>query len=138
MEIHEGRFTVVNDAYNANPTSVEAALRTVAGLGNRRIAVLGMMAELGDIAAAEHERMGRLAASLGYAAVLMVGEDPGLVAAAGSIGRGVASAHEALEILGGFLREDDTVLVKASRSVGLEGLAEQLIEMADSVPGGTT
>lgn len=138
MEVHEGRFTVVNDAYNANPTSVEAALRTVAGLGTRRIAVLGLMAELGDIAAVEHERMGRLAASLGYAAVLMVGEDPGLVAAAGSIGRGVASPDEAMDILGGFLRDGDTILVKASRSVGLEGLAERLIEVAESVPGGTT
>ncbi|MCP3975361.1 MAG: UDP-N-acetylmuramoyl-tripeptide--D-alanyl-D-alanine ligase [bacterium] len=138
MEIHRGRFTVVNDAYNANPTSVEAALRTVAGLGGRRIAVLGMMAELGGIAASEHKRMGRLAASLGYAAVLMVGEDPGLVKAAGGIGRGVTSPDQALEILSGFIREGDTIVVKASRSVGLEVLAEQLIDMADSVPGGTT
>jgi len=135
MEIHKGHFTVVNDAYNANPTSVDAALRTVAGLGGRPIAVLGKMAELGGLAAAEHDRMGRLAAALGYAAVIMIGEDPGVVAGAGAIGRNVDSGGDALRILAGLLREGDSVLVKASRSVGLEEVAEQLIDLADSRAG---
>ena len=58
--------TVVNDAYNANPESMRAALAALAGLpGERRIAVLGAMAELGPGAAAEHERLGRDAAAAG-------------------------------------------------------------------------
>ena len=130
MEIHDGRFTVVNDAYNANPTSVEAALRTVAALGGRPIAVLGQMAELGDVAEVEHIRMGRLAAQLGFAAVLMVGDDPGLADGAGAIARRVESPDDALRIVSELIRDGDTVLVKASRAVGLERLAEQLIDVA--------
>lgn len=135
MEIHEGRFMVVNDAYNANPTSVEAALRTVMKLGGRPIAVLGEMAELGEIAEAEHIRLGSLAASLGFAAVIVVGDDPGLAAGAGSIARRVETPEDALAVLGSVLREGDTVLVKASRSVGLEGLAEQLSDIAGANAG---
>jgi UDP-N-acetylmuramoyl-tripeptide--D-alanyl-D-alanine ligase len=130
MEIHRGRFTVVNDAYNANPTSVEAALRTVADLPGRPIAVLGLMAELGEISADEHTRMGRLAAELGYATVIMVGDDPGLAGGAGAIARNVTSTDEALELIARLVREGDTVLVKASRAVGLEALADSLAERA--------
>lgn len=135
MEIHEGRFTVINDAYNANPSSVEAALHTVRALGGRPIAVLGMMAELGDIAEAEHARMGQLAASLGFATVLIVGEDPGLAQGAGAIARRVASADEALDVLASIIRDGDTVLVKASRSVGLEHLAERLVDSSGANAG---
>lgn len=137
MEVHHGEFTVVNDAYNANPTSVEAALRTVANLPGRPIAVLGKMAELGEISRSEHIRMGRLAATLGFAAIVMVGEDPGLAEAAGAIARNVDTTDDALELVARLVREGDTVLVKASRSVGLEGLAESLIERAESRSGST-
>ena len=57
--------TLVNDAYNANPDSVEAALRTVAKMPGRHVAVLGLMAELGSVEEAEHLRIGRLAAGVG-------------------------------------------------------------------------
>ena len=137
MELHRGSFTVVNDAYNANPTSVEAALRTVADLPGRPIAVLGLMAELGEISGNEHTRMGRLAAELGYATVIMVGEDPGLATGAGAIARSVATTDEAFELVARLVREGDTVLVKASRAVGLEGLAGSLVELAGSNSGGT-
>ncbi len=135
MEIHDGVFTVINDAYNANPTSVEAALQTVVQLGGRPVAVLGRMAELGDIEEAEHIRIGRLAATLGFAAVVIVGADPGLAVGAGSIARRVETPDEAMRVLESVIRRGDTVLVKASRSVGLEGLAEQLIESAGSSAG---
>src|SRR5439155_15345349 len=68
---------LINDAYNANPASVAAALkaaRWMAGDG-RCIAVLGHMAELGPIADEEHERIGELLASLGIDALVIVGED---------------------------------------------------------------
>jgi UDP-N-acetylmuramoyl-tripeptide--D-alanyl-D-alanine ligase len=135
MEFHRGRFTVVNDAYNANPTSVEAALRTVADLPGRPIAVLGLMAELGEISSDEHIRMGRLAAELGYATVIMVGHDPGLAVGAGAIARNVATMDDALELVARLVRDGDTVLVKASRAVGLEGLAGSLVELAGSSSG---
>jgi UDP-N-acetylmuramoyl-tripeptide--D-alanyl-D-alanine ligase len=128
--------TIVNDAYNANPESMRAALAALAGLpGSRRIAVLGGMAELGDGAAAEHDRLGRDAAAAGVDLVVAVGPDAvgiadGAIAAGRS--RGKESVHvpdrtAAGELLAAELRPGDVVLVKASRSYGLELLAAQLL-----------
>ncbi len=128
MEIHRGSLTVVNDAYNANPDSVEAALRTVAELPGRHIAVLGRMAELGPVEAAEHVRIGELAAQLGYAAVVVVGDDAGIAAGSGRLARPVPDAATASAVLREYLRDGDVVLVKASRAVGLETLALGLVE----------
>ena len=128
MEIHRGNVTIVNDAYNANPDSVEAALQTVAELPGRHIAVLGRMAELGPVEAAEHQRIGRLAAELGYAAVVVVGDDAGIAAGSGRLARPVPDAATADAVLRDYLRDGDVVLVKASRAVGLETLAIGLIE----------
>ena len=128
MEIHTGCFTVVNDSYNANPTSMEAALRTVADMPGRSLAVLGQMAELGPVTASEHERIGRLAAELGIEEVITVGPDHGLARVAG--GRNVDDAEQALGWIRERVRDGDVVLVKASRSVGLETLADRLTEEA--------
>jgi UDP-N-acetylmuramoyl-tripeptide--D-alanyl-D-alanine ligase len=128
--------TVVNDAYNANPESMRAALAALAGLpGTRRIAVLGGMAELGPGAPAEHERLGRDAAAAGADLIVAVGADAvgiadGAVAAgrrAGEESVHVADRTAALELLDGRLRPGDVVLVKASRSYGLERLAAELL-----------
>jgi UDP-N-acetylmuramoyl-tripeptide--D-alanyl-D-alanine ligase len=128
--------TVVNDAYNANPESMRAALAALAGLpGLRRIAVLGPMAELGPDAAAEHERLGRDAAAAGVDLVLAVGADAvGIAEGASAAGRraGEESVHvpdraTARELLAELLRPGDVVLVKASRSYGLELLAADLL-----------
>ncbi|MDX1690133.1 MAG: UDP-N-acetylmuramoyl-tripeptide--D-alanyl-D-alanine ligase [Acidimicrobiia bacterium] len=130
MEVVPGRYTVVNDAYNANPDSAATALRTVAALPGRPVAVLGEMLELGDDAARSHREIGELARDLGYAAVLVVGDDPGIAAGAGAIARRVADDDEARRVLGGIVRDGDVVLVKASRSVGLEDLAAWLAARA--------
>jgi len=130
MEIHEGRFSVVNDSYNANPTSMTAALTTVASMPGRSHAVLGEMAELGSIARAEHERIGALAADLGFASVLTVGHDHGLAAAAG--GLNVATVDEAIDAVLERVAPGDVILVKASRAVGLEVVAHALVEEATS------
>ncbi|MDJ0924907.1 MAG: UDP-N-acetylmuramoyl-tripeptide--D-alanyl-D-alanine ligase [Acidimicrobiia bacterium] len=130
MEIHRGRYTVVNDAYNANPDSTEAAMRTVAAIPGRHIAVLGKMAELGSLEASEHGRIGRLASELGFAAVVTVGEDPGIAAAAGPLARNVADVEMAHAVVSAILREGDVLLVKASRAVGLESLALRMAEEA--------
>ncbi len=132
MEIHRGRYTVVNDAYNANPDSVLAALETVAAMPGRHIAVLGRMAELGPVEAEEHRRMGAKAARLGYSALITVGEDPGYAAGAGAIAVPAADADAAFVELLGLLEPDDVVLVKASRAGGLETLAQRLIVEAQA------
>jgi UDP-N-acetylmuramoyl-tripeptide--D-alanyl-D-alanine ligase len=127
--------TVVNDAYNANPESMRAALAALTGLpGGRRIAVLGAMAELGPDAPAEHERLGRDAAA-GVDLIVAVGPDAvGIAEGAVAAGRraGEESVHvpdraAALELLSEVLRPGDVVLVKASRSYGLELLAADLL-----------
>jgi UDP-N-acetylmuramoyl-tripeptide--D-alanyl-D-alanine ligase len=129
--------TVVNDAYNANPESMRAALAALAGLAaTRRIAVLGGMAELGPDATAEHERLGRDAAASGIDLIVAVGADAvGIADGASAAGRrkGEESVHvpdraAARELLGTLLRPGDVVLVKASRSHGLELLAADLLE----------
>ena len=129
--------TVVNDAYNANPESMRAALAALAGLpGRRRIAVLGGMAELGPGAPAEHERLGRDAAAAGSDVIVAVGPDAvGIAEGAVAAGRRpgeesvqVPDREAARELLQGLLRPGDVVLVKASRSYGLERLAADLLE----------
>ena len=130
MEVARGRVTIVNDAYNANPDSVESALRTVAVMSDRRIAVLGLMAELGPVSVDEHRRIGRLARELGFSLVVVVGEDHGIAEGAGDIAVAVAEPDEALAVLAAELRSGDVVLVKASRTVGLETVAVRLREEA--------
>jgi UDP-N-acetylmuramoyl-tripeptide--D-alanyl-D-alanine ligase len=127
---------VVNDAYNANPESMRAALAALVGLpADRRIAVLGAMAELGPDAPAEHERLGRDAAAAGVDLIVAVGPDAvGISDGATAAGRraGEESVHvpdraSARELLSEVLRPGDVVLVKASRAYGLELLAADLL-----------
>jgi UDP-N-acetylmuramoyl-tripeptide--D-alanyl-D-alanine ligase len=109
---------ILNDTYNANPLSMEAALRALAELpARRRTAVLGIMAELGDVGPAEHARMGALAGELGIRVIAVAVPDYG--------GELVADAGEAVERLGP-IGKDDAVLVKGSRAAGLETVASTL------------
>ena len=109
---------ILNDAYNANPLSMKAALRALAELpALRRTAILGIMAELGDVGPAEHGRMGALATELGIRVIAVAAPDYG--------GELVAGAGEALERLGP-VGAGDAVLVKGSRAAGLEGVAGTL------------
>ena len=118
-----GGGLLLNDCYNANPVSMRAALEHLSerAHGRRRIAVLGEMAELGDGAPAYHEEIGALVRELGIEHVIAVG---GLARAYG--GEWVADAAGAAERLRGALHPGDVVLVKGSRSVGLEVVAENL------------
>ena len=131
MDVHHGTYTVVNDAYNANPQSVASALRTIAHMeGRRHVAVLGPMAELGSVCEREHEAIGRLAADLGIDDLIVVGADHGYGIGAGPITRNATGLQEAADTLHAILEPGDVVLVKASRSAGLERLALDLIEAA--------
>jgi len=136
--------TIVNDAYNANPDSVRAALKALVAMGatgRRTWAVLGEMRELGDSAAEEHDAMGRLAVRLDVSRLVAVGEGARAVhlgaAHEGSWGDEstfVPDAAAAVELLRAELRPGDIVLVKASRACGLEVVAESLL--ADVVGAG--
>ncbi|MBO0821983.1 MAG: UDP-N-acetylmuramoyl-tripeptide--D-alanyl-D-alanine ligase, partial [Nocardiopsaceae bacterium] len=134
---------VVNDAYNANPDSMKAAIEALAHMtgeatGRRGIAVLGHMAELGDIDAASHVETGELAARAGVAVLIAVGEDarPLLDGARGVTGwRGEAMAAgdpgAALSVLRNILRRGDVVLVKASNAARLTEVADGLVAETD-------
>jgi UDP-N-acetylmuramoyl-tripeptide--D-alanyl-D-alanine ligase len=143
MELRErpDGVIVVNDAYNANPDSMRAAIEALAHItrdGRRGFAVLGHMAELGDITAASHEEAGRLAARAGVAGLIAVGELArpvldGARAEAGWRGEALAvpDATAAVAVLGNRLRPGDVVLVKASRAAGLTDVAAALLSEVD-------
>ena len=121
MELHRTPrgALVINDAYNANPISMAAALRSLAALdASRRIAVVGTMAELGAVAAEEHRAVTELAASLGIRIVAVAEPLYG--------GEQVRDIDGALEVIGD-LGDGDAVLVKGSRVAGLERLADSLV-----------
>jgi UDP-N-acetylmuramoyl-tripeptide--D-alanyl-D-alanine ligase len=143
--------TVVNDAYNANPESMRAALDALARLpGRRRIAVLGAMGELGPGADAEHARLGRDAVRSGVDLLVSVGPDAvGVHTGAGAewstTGRPaedepvhVPDRDAARRLLAAELAPGDVVLVKASRSYALEVLAADLLTDDPGVPGTNT
>lgn len=107
--------TVINDAYNANPTSMTAALHALAAMrADRRIAILGLMGELEDEAEG-HREVARIAETLGIQVV-----------ATGTEMYGVRPSSDPVGLIG-KLGDGDVVLVKASRSAGLERIAEQLL-----------
>ena len=118
-----GGGLLLNDCYNANPMSMRAALAHLAARagGRRRVAVLGEMAELGPQGPAYHDEVARMLRELGIEHVIAVGP---LARAYG--GEWVATAADAAERLRRVLRPGDVVLVKGSRSVGLEVVAENL------------
>ncbi len=123
-------LVVLNDSYNANPTSMAAAVDALAGLGTgRRFAVLGPMAELGPHSVAEHQRLGKLVAAAGVELLVAV-HAPDLAEgtrAAGAETLEVETAEAAVTALTPRLRAGDAVLVKASRVVGLERVADALL-----------
>jgi UDP-N-acetylmuramoyl-tripeptide--D-alanyl-D-alanine ligase len=141
-------LTVINDAYNANPDSMEAALRSLVavgggrGDGRRTVAVLGEMRELGESSESEHDAVGRLAVRLGVHQLLVVGEaaravHDGARAERPRSGEGeepvfVADNDEAVAWLGEHVGPADVVLVKASRGARLDVVAQALL---DADPG---
>lgn len=151
MEVTElpGGITLINDAYNANPHSMKAALQSLAtiGRGRRCWAVLGDMAELGDTTNAAHDEIGRLVVRLGVERLIVVRGPGGATGAAVGGRTGARALHlgahlegswsgeselvpdidDAVAILQDELAPGDVVLVKASRSAGLERVALRLI-----------
>lgn len=123
---------IVNDSYNANPDSMRAALTAVSGMrrpGGRLLAVLGDMLELGEDAAQEHRRLGAVAAGLGFE-VVALGEFADVLAegvrGAGGTARVSADRAAAVAVVGADLQPSDVVVVKASRGLALEVVADAL------------
>ncbi len=135
-----GGLKVLNDCYNANPSSMAAALQTVATFGTncRRVAALGDMLELGDRSAAAHQEVGRLAATLGYDLLAVTGASSREVAAGAR--KGGMAADQVMEfvdtvamadwlyhlLISGRLSQDDWLLVKGSRGMRMENLIVEL------------
>lgn len=132
------RVQIINDAYNASPDSMAAALRTLAQItkpGERTVAVLGAMSELGEVAGEEHDRVGLLAVRLGIQRIVVVGPEARRLFLA-AVGEGswdgeavfFATADDAYAYLQDELRDGDRVLVKSSNAAGLRFLGDRLGE----------
>jgi UDP-N-acetylmuramoyl-tripeptide--D-alanyl-D-alanine ligase len=135
---------VINDAYNANPESMRAALKALASVararratGGRSYAVLGEMAELGDTSPQEHDALGRLAVRLDISEVIAVGEAAKPIQHGAALegswngeARWVPDAEAAIALLRAELIPGDVVLVKASRAASLERVAIAVAEDA--------
>ena len=142
MEIHTRTdgVTVINDAYNASPDSMKAALVTLAELGRQTggptVAVLGEMAELGEYSAQEHDSIGRLVVRLNLNQLVVVGKGAKLIHMAASLegswdgeSKYFDEISEATEYLRGMLKGKEIVLVKSSKSANLRFLGDDLIEV---------
>jgi len=138
MEVRErpDGMVVINDAYNANPDSVAAALAALVAIGRprsgRTIAVLGQMMELGDEHEAGHRSVGADAVRLGVDVVVVVGEPAAPIADAitgpdGPVVITTEGRDDALAWVRQNAAPEDVVLVKASRGAALEWVAEQLL-----------
>lgn len=130
------RVRIINDAYNASPDSMAAALRTLAqitGPDERTVAVLGAMSELGEYADEEHDRVGLLAVRLRIQRIVVIGPEARrmyleAIAQGSWDGEAVffADADAAYDYLSTELRDGDRVLVKSSNSAGLRHLGDRL------------
>lgn len=133
-----GPITIINDAYNASPDSMAAALRTlaqIAGPEQRTVAVLGEMSELGAQSIEEHDRLGLLAVRLNIGQLVVVGRGArplhlGAIAQGSWDGESVFVEDQdaAYDLLVQELREGDIVLVKSSNSAGLRHLGDRIAE----------
>jgi UDP-N-acetylmuramoyl-tripeptide--D-alanyl-D-alanine ligase len=140
MELHERAdgLVVVNDAYNANPDSMRAALGTLAEIGRRSgrrtVAVLGEMRELGDTSEEEHRALGTHTEELGIDHVVVVGAAARAITETARAASFYASVTEAAAAVRENVGGADVVLVKASRAAGLEEVASALA-MTDTERG---
>ena len=126
-----GGGLLINDAYNANPVSMRAALAYLAERAGdrRRVAILGDMAELGRTGPEYHREVGAAASELGVDELLAVGELARGYLEGGVPGRWVGNVHDALGQVDELVRPGDAVLVKGSRAVGLEAVAAALTQI---------
>ncbi len=146
MEVTEtaAGVTVVNDAYNASPESVRAALKTLAIMseGRRSVAVLGHMAELGSDSISEHDRLGRLIVRLDIEHLIAVGPEARPIANGAALegswngeSEWVPDVEAAAVRLSEIVEAGDVVLIKGSRSAGMERVAHAVLKNLDQTAG---
>lgn len=139
LTITPSGLTVINDAYNASPDSMKAALQTLAHLGRqskkKTVVVLGEMAELGEYSAHEHDALGRMAVRLNLGQVVVVGKEAKLIhmgASQEGSWDGESQYFDEISDALGYLREmltgDEIVLVKSSKSANLRYLGDDLLK----------
>lgn len=133
-----GGVTLINDCYNANPVSMRAALDNLGRAKGKKLAVLGGMAELGDDSARFHHEVASYAIATGVDLLVAVGDLAGSYGDAyvGAIEH-VATPQAAAHVVRSTARPGDSVLVKGSRSVGLEAVADILLK-SNAAPGPET
>lgn len=136
MNVHElAKYTLIDDTYNANPTSMKASLDVLVKCSGRRVAILGDMRELGASAPQMHADIGRYAASLGIERVLCVGSESrrmcdGAEAHTPDCADYYATQDDLLAALPELVHDGDVILVKASRGMHLENTVELLLSLA--------
>jgi UDP-N-acetylmuramoyl-tripeptide--D-alanyl-D-alanine ligase len=139
LNVSPSGLTVINDAYNASPDSMRAALQTLAHLGRqtgkKTVAVMGEMAELGEFSAHEHDAIGRIAVRLNLGQVVVVGKAAKLIHMGASQegswdgeSQYFDEISDALGYLRGMLTGDEIVLVKSSKSANLRYLGDDLLK----------
>lgn len=135
--LQTGRFTILNDCYNANPTSMKSAITMLLDYPakNRRVAVLGDMHELGDSSRDWHFQIGEFVARNNINRLIAIGKDAEFLSE-GALQAGMTrdqidhcdSVDAALEIVKSRLEPDDVILIKGSRSMHLEDLVRELVK----------
>lgn len=139
LNVASNGLTVINDAYNASPDSMRAAIQTLAQLGRqtgkKTVAVMGEMAELGEFSAHEHDAIGRMAVRLNLGQVVVVGKAAKLIHMGASQegswdgeSQYFDEISDALGYLRGMLTGDEIVLVKSSKSANLRYLGDDLLK----------
>ena len=128
--VETGALTLIDDCYNANPTSVSSAIRSLSALAGRRVCILGDMLELGDNSPAMHRQCGAYAAQNGAALVLTCGElSQNTAEGAGERGLHFDNREALIDALSTLLQPGDAVLVKASHSMHFEEIVRAIEAM---------
>ena len=130
LKIEARDVTIIDDCYNAGPDSMRAALQVLAALpgAQRRVAILGAMRELGDWSENEHRKLGAAVVESGVQVLVGVGEEARwMLEAAREVETSYCDdANEAAQLVENLVRAGDVILVKGSRSVGLEKVVTAL------------
>ena len=131
-------ITILNDAYNANPDSMKASLKVLSRSEGRNIAVLGDMLELGEYAEESHREIGQFAAQLGIDQIIVKGEFKDIVAdgakQVGYTGDKVTTYQDnqgIIEKLNAIIQPGDTILIKGSRGMAMEGIVDAIAGKED-------
>lgn len=122
------RYLIIDDCYNANPTSVASAIRSLAGNNGRKVCILGDMLELGPNSKELHRNIGLITKKEGIDLVLTVGKDAEEIAlAAGKEAKHFMTVDDLISNLSSYLLPGDTILIKASRSMHFETIVNELV-----------